>query len=151
VLEPRTIPTAIGGVSTAQASAGRALGEAITALRRGEPVLIRDHQGGALAVAAELVTEENLRRLRKIVQGPAGMVITRRPAVLGPTPPVELSGAMASPSLSNFRPLSSAASPTPRNLSDPAHRGWPPSRSLPGARSSPRSLWRSSPRFCPPL
>jgi GTP cyclohydrolase II len=97
VLEPRTIPTAIGGVSTAQASAGRALGEAITALRRGEPVLIRDHQGGALAVAAELVTEENLRRLRKIVQGPAGMVITRRPAVLGPTPPAELSGAMAIP------------------------------------------------------
>ena len=62
---------------------GRALGEAITALRRGEPVLIPDYQGGALAVAAELVTEENLRRLRKIVQRPAGMLITRRPAVLG--------------------------------------------------------------------
>jgi GTP cyclohydrolase II len=83
---------------TAQASAGRALGEAITALRRGEPVLIRDHQGGALAVAAALVTEENLRRLRQIVQGPAGMVITRRCTVaLGLTPPKELSGTMAIP------------------------------------------------------
>jgi len=40
----------------------RALGEAITALRRGDPVLIRDHHVGALAVAAELVTKENLRR-----------------------------------------------------------------------------------------
>jgi amidase len=61
MLEPRTIPTATGGVSTVQPSAGRALGEAITALRRGEPVLIRDHRVGALAVAAEFVTEPTWR------------------------------------------------------------------------------------------
>ena len=34
---------------------GRSLGEAITALRRGEPVLIRDDLISVLAVAAELV------------------------------------------------------------------------------------------------
>ena len=35
-------------------------------LRRGEPVLIRDDRLSVLAIAAELVTEENLRRLRQI-------------------------------------------------------------------------------------
>src|SRR4051794_36896256 len=65
MLEARTIPTATGGVSTVQPSAGRAIGEAITALRRGEPVLIRDHRVGALAVAAEFVTEGTLHRLRE--------------------------------------------------------------------------------------
>jgi hypothetical protein len=62
VLEPRTIPTATRGVSATQPSAGRALGEAITALHCGEPVLIRDQQVGALAVAAELVTGGNPSR-----------------------------------------------------------------------------------------
>jgi GTP cyclohydrolase II len=115
VLEHRTIPAATGGVSTTQPSAGRALGEAITALRRGEPVLIRDHQVGALAIAAELVTEENLHRLRKISQGPASMVLTRRRAVaLGLTPREELSGAMAIPV--SFQ-LPAAVI---RNLADPA-------------------------------
>ena len=98
MLEHWTIPAVTGGVSTAQPSAGRALGKAITALRRGEPVLISDHQVGALAVAAELVSEENLHRLREISQGPASMVLTRRRAVaLGLTPRKELSGAMAIP------------------------------------------------------
>src|ERR1700746_1502177 len=58
-----------------------ALGEAVTALRRGEPVLIRDDEISVLAVAAELATYENLRRLRKISQGPARVVLTRRRAV----------------------------------------------------------------------
>ena len=58
-----------------------ALGEAVTALRRGEPVLIRDDEISVLAVAAELATDENLRRLRKISQGPARVVLTRRRAV----------------------------------------------------------------------
>lgn len=154
VLEPRTIPTAAGGdVSTAQPSAGRALGEAITALRRGEPVLIRDRQIGALAVAAELVTEENLHRLGSISQGPASVVLTRRRAVaLGLAPREERSSALAIPvSYSNCRPLSSAISPIPRHRSEPTHQGWPPSRSLLRARHSPRSPWRSSPRFSPPL
>ena len=98
MLEARTIPTATRGVSTAQPSAGRALGEAITALRRGEPVLIRDHRVGALAVAAEFVTEGTLHRLREISQGPASLVITRRRAVaLGLTPRAELFGATAIP------------------------------------------------------
>jgi GTP cyclohydrolase II len=99
MLEARTIPTATGGVSTAQPSAGRALGEAITALRRGEPVLIRDHRVGALAVAAEFVTEGTLHRLREISQGPASLVITgrRRAVALGLTPRAELFGATAIP------------------------------------------------------
>jgi 3,4-dihydroxy-2-butanone 4-phosphate synthase len=72
-------------------SAGRALGKAITALRRGEPVLIRDTRISVLAVAAELVTEENLRWLRGISQAPARVVLTRRRAVaLGLAPRGEL-------------------------------------------------------------
>lgn len=115
MLEPRTVPTATGGVSTAQPSAGRALGEAITALRRGEPVLIRDHRVGALAVAAEFVTEGTLDRLKEISQGSASLVITRRRAVaLGLTPRAELFGAMAIPV--SFQ-LPAAVI---RNLADPA-------------------------------
>jgi GTP cyclohydrolase II len=115
VLEPRTIPTATGAVSTAQPSTGRALDEAITAMRRGEPVLIRDHHVGALAVAAELVTEENLHRLRKISQGPASMVLTRRRAVaLGLTPREELCGAMTIPVSFQLPAV------VIRNLADPA-------------------------------
>src|SRR6516164_4974306 len=115
MLEARTIPTATGGVSTAQPSAGRALGEAITALRRGEPVLIRDHRVGALAVAAEFVTEGTLHRLREISQGPASLVITRRRAVaLGLTPRAELFGATVIPV--SFQLLAAEI----RNLADPA-------------------------------
>jgi GTP cyclohydrolase II len=57
------------------------LGEAIAALRRGAPVLIRDDEINVLAVAAELATEENLQRLREISQAPARVVLTRRRAV----------------------------------------------------------------------
>lgn len=126
--EPRTIPTAAGGdASTARPSAGRALGEAITALRRGEPVLICDHQIGALAVAAELATEENLHRLGKISQGPASVVLTRRRALaLGLAPREELSGASAIPV--SFQ-LPAAVI---RNLADPtASFGAGPSRLAP--------------------
>jgi GTP cyclohydrolase II len=71
------------------------LGEAITALRRGDPVLIRDESISVLAVAAELVNEENLRRLREISRAPARVVLTRRRAVaLGFAPRQELSGAL---------------------------------------------------------
>ena len=115
MLEPRTIPTATGAVSTAQPSTGRALGEAITALRRGEPALIRDYHVGALAVAAELATEENLHRLRKISQGPASMVLTRRRAVaLGLTPREELCAAMTIPVSFQLPAV------VIRNLADPA-------------------------------
>ena len=82
MLESRTIPTAMrGGISASHPDAGNALGQAITALRRGEPVLIRDNEISVLAVAAELATEENLRRLREISAGPMSVVLTRHRAV----------------------------------------------------------------------
>ena len=81
MLKSRTIPTAMrGGISTSHPDAGNALGQAITALRRGEPVLIRDNEISVLAVAAELATEENLRRLREICAGPMSVVLTRHRA-----------------------------------------------------------------------
>ena len=94
---------------------GRALSEAITALRRGEPVLIRDDEIAVLAIAAELVTEENLRRLRDISREQARVVLTRRRAVaLGLAARDELSGAVTVPVSSE---LSAAVI---RNLADPA-------------------------------
>ncbi len=93
--ESRTVATARGDTAGAQQSTGRSLGEAIAALRRGEPVLIRDEQISVLAVAAELVTEDNLHRLREISRAPARVVLTRRRAVaLGLAPRAELSGAL---------------------------------------------------------
>src|SRR5438132_9610645 len=90
------------------------LGEAITALRRGEPVLIRDDEISVLSVAAELATEENLQRLREISQAPARMVLTRRRAVaLGLAPREELSGALTI-SVSDELPAAVI-----RNLADP--------------------------------
>jgi len=73
-----------GGISTSHPDAGNALGQAITALRGGEPVLICDNEISVLAVAAELATEENLRRLREISAGPMSVVLTRhRAAAVG--------------------------------------------------------------------
>jgi GTP cyclohydrolase II len=104
-----------GDVSAQQSGAGRALGEAITALRRGEPVLIRDDEISVLAVAAELATDENLRRLREISQAPARVVLTRRRAVaLGLASRDELSGALTIP-VSSELPAAVI-----RNLADPA-------------------------------
>jgi GTP cyclohydrolase II len=96
------------------ASAGT-LGDAITALRRGEPVLIRDDEISVLTIAAELATEENLARLRDVSKAPARVVLTRRRAVaLGLAPRAELSGAVTI----------SAAADLPvaviRKLADPA-------------------------------
>ena len=90
------------------------LGEAITALRRGEPVLIRDDEINVLAVAAELATKENLQRLRQISRAPARMVLTRRRAVaLGLAARDELSGALTI-SVSDELPAAVI-----RNLADP--------------------------------
>ena len=106
-----TYPAAHGDVAAAPPN----LGEAITALRRGEPVLIRDDQISVLAVAAELVSEENLHRLRKISQAPARVVLTRRRAVaLGLAPRAELSGALTI-SVSTEMPAAVI-----RNLANPA-------------------------------
>ncbi len=97
--EFRTIVTAEHqGGPPGPPSAARDLGRAITALRRGEPVLIRDPEASALVIAAELVGEENLQRLRQVAAGPATVVLTRRRAVaLGLAPREELSGALAIP------------------------------------------------------
>jgi GTP cyclohydrolase II len=116
VPESRTLATAAPGDEEAsQPSAGRTLGDAITALRRGEPVLIRDDEISVLAVAAELVTEENLQRLREISRAPARVVLTRRRAVaLGLAPREELSGALTI-SVSSELPAGVI-----RNLADPA-------------------------------
>src|SRR4051812_26037345 len=82
-------------LSTPRPSAGRALGEAVTALRRGEPVLIRDDGISVFAIAAELVNEQNLARLRMMSEAPARVVLTRRRAVaLGLASRDELSGAL---------------------------------------------------------
>ena len=75
--------------------AGQSLGAGIAALRRGEPVLIRDDRISVLAIAAELATEEILLRLREFSRAPARVVLTRRRAVaLGLAPREELSGAL---------------------------------------------------------
>jgi GTP cyclohydrolase II len=96
VRENRTVANAAPGKGLAsQTDAGPALANAVTALRRGEPVLIRDNQISVLAVAAELATEEHLRRLRAISQAPARIVLTRRRAVaLGLAPRENLAGAL---------------------------------------------------------
>jgi GTP cyclohydrolase II len=83
------------GVPPPQANTGHDLGAAITALRRAEPVLIRDDKLNVLAIAAELVTEENLRRLREVSAASPRVVLTRRRAVaLGLAPREDLSGAL---------------------------------------------------------
>jgi GTP cyclohydrolase II len=96
VRENRTVANAAPGKGLAsQTDAGPALANAVTALRRGEPVLIRDNQISVLAVAAELATEEHLMRLRAISQAPARIVLTRRRAVaLGLAPRENLAGAL---------------------------------------------------------
>jgi GTP cyclohydrolase II len=111
--ERKTNPPAV--VPPRQAAAGPALGAAVTALRRGEPALIRDRGQAVLALAAELADEDNLRHLRAICGGLALVVLTRRRAVaLGLAPRTELSGALAIPVAAD---LSAAVI---RNLADPA-------------------------------
>jgi GTP cyclohydrolase II len=111
-----TIPTMPrGGIASERSDAGHALGMAITALRRGEPVLIRDQEAGVLALAAELASEDNLRRLRAISAGPGHVVLTRRRAVaLGLAPRSGLSGALAIPAAPDL------PAAVIRNLADPA-------------------------------
>src|SRR6201993_4515220 len=94
---------------------GHNLGATIPALRRGEPVLIRHEQISVLAIAAELVTEENLVRLREFSRAPARVVLTRRRAVaLGLAPREKLSGAVTVAVAADL-PVAVI-----RNLADPA-------------------------------
>jgi GTP cyclohydrolase II len=74
---------------------GRALDEAIIAFRRGDTVLLDGENGAVLAVAAELVTEESLARLRNMSSRRLSVVVTRRRAVaLGLAPRAALAGAV---------------------------------------------------------
>ena len=94
---------------------GRAIDVAITALRRGDPVLLSGAGEAVLALAAESVDEDNLRRLREISARPLRVVLTRRRAVaLGLAQREALSGAV---SISLAPELPAAVI---RNLADPA-------------------------------
>lgn len=96
-------------------SAGRAIDAAITALRRGEPVLLCGQTGAVLALAAEFVSEGNLDRLRHVSKRRLRAVLTRRRAVaLGLAEREGLSGAV---SIALAPELPAAVI---RNLSDPA-------------------------------
>jgi len=96
-------------------AAGRALDEAIVAFRRGDPVLLDGENGAVLAVAAELVTEESLNRLRNMSSRRLSVVLTRRRAVaLGLAPRSALAGAVR---VTVGAQLSAAVI---RNLADPA-------------------------------
>jgi len=97
------------------APAGRAIDTAITALRRGDPVLLSGAGQAVLALAAESVDDDNLRRLRAISPRPLRVVLTRRRAVaLGLAQREALSGAV---SISLAPELPAAVI---RNLADPA-------------------------------
>jgi GTP cyclohydrolase II len=88
------------------------LDDAVTAFRRGEPVLLG---GTVLAIAAELASDHNLRRLRQMSTRRLGVVLTGRRAVaLGLAPREAMSGAV---SIAIAADLSAAVI---RNLADPA-------------------------------
>ena len=96
-------------------ASGHALDEAILALRRGDPVLLDGENGAVLAVAAELVTEESLARLRNMTSRRLSVVVTRRRAVaLGLAARSDLAGAVRI----TVAPQLSAA--VIRKLADPA-------------------------------
>ena len=96
-------------------SGGRALDETIVAFRRGDPVLLDGENGAVLAIAAELVTEDSLARLRSMSSRRLSVVVTRRRAVaLGLAPREALAGAVRI----TVAPHLSAA--VIRNLADPA-------------------------------
>jgi GTP cyclohydrolase II len=106
--------SAPSGLSPGSTTSASQLGRAITALRRGDPVLIRDDRLSVLAIAAELVSEEKLRRLRQVSTIPPRIVLTRRRAVaLGLAQRDELSGAVTI-SVSSEMPAAVI-----RNLADP--------------------------------
>src|SRR5262249_25667933 len=81
VLDRNIIPTPPDSAAAPPVASARALGAAVAALRRGEPVLIRDADISVLTIAAELATEANLARLREAARAPARVVLTRRRAV----------------------------------------------------------------------
>ena len=104
-------------ISSAQepARVGYAIDAAITALRRAAPVLLSEAGEAILALAAESVSDDNLRRLRDLSPRPLRVVLTRRRAVaLGLAQREALSGAV---SIALAPELPAAVI---RNLADPA-------------------------------
>ncbi|MBV9586532.1 MAG: GTP cyclohydrolase II, partial [Alphaproteobacteria bacterium] len=94
---------------------GRGIEAAITALRRGELVLLSGAGDAGLALAAESVSDDSLRRLRSVSARPLRVVLTRRRAVaLGVARREALSGAV---SIALAPELPAAVI---RNLADPA-------------------------------
>ena len=105
----------VHALAQASPQAPNDLRAAISAFRRAEAVLIRDERLNVVAIAAELVTEDNLRLLRTVSTTPPRVVLTRRrAATLGLASRAELSGAVTI-SVSADMPASVI-----RNLSDPA-------------------------------
>jgi GTP cyclohydrolase II len=91
------------------------LDNAIVAFRRGDPVLLSGDNGAVLAIAAELVSEDSLARLRNMSSRRLNVVVTRRRAVaLGLAPRSALAGAVR---ISVAPNLSAAVI---RKLADPA-------------------------------
>src|ERR1044071_1892553 len=106
--------------------AGQAIDAALSALRRGEPVLLYGQGEPVLALAAEFVNEDNLQRLRQVSARPLRAVLTRRPAVaLGLARREGLSGALSGAVSIALAPELPAG--VIRNLADPA----PPPRARP--------------------
>jgi GTP cyclohydrolase II len=115
---------------------GQALDDAIVALRRGDPVLLTGDNGAVLAVAAELVTEESLDRLRNMSSRRLSVVVTRRRAVaLGLAPRSALTGAVritVSPQLSAVV-IRKLADPAASLGAEPPGLGPEPASAEPGA------------------
>jgi GTP cyclohydrolase II len=94
---------------------GRGIDAAITALRRGEPVLLSGSGDGVLALAAESVSDDSMQRLRGVSARPLRVVLTRRRAVaLGLARRDALSGAVSIALAPEF------PAAVIRNLADPA-------------------------------
>ena len=114
----------------------RALDEAIVTFRRGEPVLLDGENGAVLAVAAELVTDANLTRLRNMSSRRLSVVVTRRRAVaLGLAPREALAGAVritVAPNLSGAV-IRNLANPAASLGTQPPGLGPQPASAEPGA------------------
>jgi GTP cyclohydrolase II len=130
------LPGTEPGPSDTTRAGGRALDEAIVTLRRGDPVLLDGENGAVLAVAAELVTEDSLSRLRNMTSRRLSVVVTRRRAVaLGLAPRSALAGAVritVAPNLS-AAVIRKLADPAASLGAEPPGLGPEPATAEPGA------------------
>jgi GTP cyclohydrolase II len=122
-----------------QRAASRLLDGAIVAFRRGDPVLLTGENGAVLAVAAELVTEESLARLRNMSSRRLSVVVTRRRAVaLGLAPRSALAGTVritVAPNLS-AAVIRKLADPAASLGAEPPGLGPEPASAEPGAQAA---------------